>query len=60
MAKKQVTEETAEAIVEAVIDAINEITQEEVVPAEQVAVSGLKPEHQVGHQSRSFKTPIQK
>jgi len=55
MAKKQVTEETTEAIVEVVVP-----TEEVVVPTEEVAVSGLKPEHQVGHQSRSFKSPIQK
>jgi hypothetical protein len=59
MAKKQVTEETTEAIVEVVVP-----TEEVVVPTEEVVtptvVSGLKPEHQVGHQSRSFKTPIQK
>jgi hypothetical protein len=55
MAKKQVTEETTEAIVEVVIP-----TEEVVVPAEQVVVNGLKSEHQVGHQSRDYKTRIQK
>jgi len=55
MAKKQVTEEVTEVIAEVVIP-----TEEVVVPTEEVVVSGLKPEHQVGHQSRSFKTPIQK
>ena len=55
MAKKQLTEETTEAIVE--------VVQEESVKTEEVTptvVNGLIPEHQVGHQSRSFKTPIQK
>jgi len=52
MAKKQVTEETTEAIIEVVIP-----TEEVVVPT---VVNGLKSEHQVGHQSRDYKTPIQK
>jgi hypothetical protein len=56
MAKKQVTEETTEAIAEEVVVS----TEEVVAPTEEVIVNGLKPEHQVGHQSRSFKTPIQK
>jgi len=56
MAKKQVTEEVTEVIAEEVVVP----TEEVVIPTEEVVVSGLKPEHQVGHQSRSFKTPIQK
>ena len=56
MAKKQGTEETTEEVVVST-EEIVVATEEVVVPT---VVNGLIPEHQVGHQSRSFKTPIQK
>ena len=58
MAKKEIITEIPEEVV------TQEVVTEVVTPTEEVVaptvVNGLRPEHQVGHQSRSFKTPIQK
>lgn len=58
MAKKEIITEIPEEVVVQTKEAVTP-TEEVVVPAE-VVVNGLIHEHQVGHQSRSFKTPIQK
>lgn len=54
MAKKEIITEIPEEVV------TQEVVTEEVVKTEEVVVNALKSEHQVGHPSRSFKTPIQK
>jgi hypothetical protein len=53
MAKKEIITEIPKEVV------TQEVVAKEVVKTEEVIVNGLKYEHQVGHPSRSFKTPIQ-